>query len=99
MKLHEIISTLETPTNSVLIESMLPYKKSLCTYYLRFFCCDPVLMVTSVSNACQYAQIVPSNDLNEAIYHWVDSMNLETEEERENEIELILFQSIMLNNL
>ena len=67
MKLHEIISAMEDGTDSVLIELMIPYKKSLLTYFQDRFPGEPVLMVTSVTNACQYAKIVSSCDFEEAI--------------------------------
>jgi hypothetical protein len=98
MKLYEIISKLKEDTNSVLIESMLPYKNSLHTYYSNLFCCEPILMVTMISNAVQYAQIVPSHEFSEAVSRWVESMNL-SDEDRDNEIELINLQSIYLNEL
>jgi len=100
MKLHEIISALETQTNSVLIESMIPYKKSLLAYYKDLFCSDPVLMVTIVSNAAQYARIEPANELTEAICSYLDDYDC-TEEGSENysEYETICFNSMMLADL
>ena len=99
MKLHEIIENLNNPNQAILIEKIIPYKKSLLIYFSNDFCCEPILMVTTVLNACQYAQIVPFNDFFESVNDWVKSIKLETEEDKENEIELINFQSIFLKDL
>lgn len=100
MKLHEIITALETPTNSVLIELMIPYKKLLLRYYSAHFTSEPVLMVTSVMNAAQYARIEPANELNEAICAYLDDYDCSNEEsEKFCEYETICANSIMLNKL
>ena len=96
MLLHQIITKNENFTTSILVELLHPYKKSLYTYYKDLFCCEPVLMVTGVFNAAQYAKIVPSNEFNEAIESYLDE-NL-TEQEKQDESELINFQSIMLKD-
>jgi len=92
MKLHEIIETMESGEDSVLIESLIPYKKSLQVYYTSLFPSEPLLMVTAVFNACQYGIIVPCEELHEAIsiYH----NYRDTAEDHE----LISFQSIMLKD-
>lgn len=97
MLLNEIISTNEEGTKSILIELLHPYKKSLFTYYSNYFNCDPILMVTDVFNAAQYALIVPANEMNEAIYNYLENSGL-NEEEKEEQVELISFQSIMLKD-
>lgn len=97
MKLYEIIKTNESGHNSILTELLHPYKKSLYTYYKDLFQCEPVLMVTNVFNACQYALIVPSNEFIDAIYTYLENSDL-TEEEKTEQIELINFQSILLIN-
>jgi hypothetical protein len=67
MKLHEIIKLNESHSNAILVELLIPYKRSLLTYYTDLFCCEPILMVTDVMNACQYAKIVPANEFSEAV--------------------------------
>lgn len=102
MKLHEIIKLNEDHETSLLVESLIPYKKSLLTYYKDYFCCEPILMVTSVSNAVQYAKIVPSNEFKDAIYAYigVDYVNEENEDSEEfAEFETINFNSILLKDL
>ena len=99
MKLHEIISANENKTTSILIEEILKYKRSLNTFFCALFCCEPILMVTMVSNAVQYAKIVPSDCFLEIVEDYVDTMNLESSEDIANEIELINFQSIFLSKL
>lgn len=100
MKLHEIITALETPTNSVLIESMIPYKKSLLAYYRDQFMTEPVLMVTMVANAVQYARIEPQDEFNEAICAYLDDYDCLNEgSENFGEYETICFNSMMLADL
>lgn len=93
MLLHEIISTNDQGTSSILCELLFKYKKSLCTYYSRYYNSELILMVTTVFNAAQYALIVPANEFHEAIDAYLQGSDL-TEEERGQEMELISFQSI-----
>lgn len=97
MLLHEIISTNDKGTSSINTSILHSYKKSLYTYYKDLYCCEPVLMVTDVFNAVQYALIVPANEFHEAINHYLDADNSLTDEEKESSIELISFQSIPLS--
>lgn len=99
MKLHEIIEANESYDRSILVETILPYKNALYAYYFRQYGCDPFLMVTSVSNAAQYARIEPINEMYEAVDAWVSSMELESEEESEAEREIIMHYSILLSRL
>ena len=102
MKLHEIIKTLEQPQNSVLIELMQPYFKSLRAYYSANGArlnSEFILMVTSITNATAYARIEPADEFSEALEQYIDTMELETEEDREHERELISIQSKFLNEL
>jgi nitrate/nitrite-specific signal transduction histidine kinase len=97
MNLSQIIETNETGKQSILTELLYKYKKSLYIYYKDQFCCEPVLMVTDVFNACQYALIVPSNEFNEAIDTYLEDSEM-SEDEKHNQTELISFQSIMLSD-
>lgn len=102
MKLHEIIKLNEDHETSLLIEALFPYKRSLLTYYKDYFCCDPVLMVTDVSNAAQYGKIVPSNEFKDAIYAYmgVDYVDEDkTDSEEFCEFETINFNSKLLKDL
>ncbi len=98
MLLHQIIETNDNGTSALLTEMLYKYKKSLYTYYKDLFCCEPVLMVTTVFNAAQYALIVPSNEFNEAIEHYLQNEEM-TDQEKEEQNELTSFQSIMLKDL
>lgn len=98
MLLHQIITTLEPGNKSILVEKMMPYKKSLYTYFKDYYCCEPILMVTDVFNAAQYGQIVPCNEFNEAIDIYLQDSDL-TDEEKEEQNELISFNSIFLKDL
>lgn len=98
LKLHEIHDLNESDYNSMLIELLIPYKKSLYTLFKERYCSEPILVVTSVSNAAQYGFISSENSFSEDVENWVASMELDGEE-HENEIELIGFNSIMLKDL
>ena len=97
MNLHEIIKANETDGLDISYQAIHPYKKSLYTYYKSLFCCEPILMITAVFNAVQYCKIVPENDFFEALDGYVNDMEL-NEEEKENEKELINFQSLMFRD-
>lgn len=97
MKLHEIIKANEDDKSSILIELLIPYKKSLLTYYREQFNSEPMLMVTDVFNAAQYGKIVPSCELYDAIMLYLDE-DL-SEEDEENAIEEMWYNSILLSNL
>ena len=98
MKLHEIIKINDKGTDSILIELLIPYKRSLNTYYSDLFPSDPVLMVTDVFNASQYGIIVPSGEFHEAMSIYLDGSEL-NKEDREMEEEVISFNSIPLSKL
>lgn len=106
MKLHEIIELNENHETSLLIEKLLPYKKSLLVYYKNQFTSDPMLMVTDVMNAVQYGKIVPAGELNEAInaylqvpYIIIDQDDEDFDEDLFAQWETICFNSILLENL
>lgn len=96
MKLHEIIEKNSDDQTAILVETLLRYKKSLFVYYSNMFPSEPCLMVTNVFNAVQYAKIVPSDEINDAVNLYVTETN---EEDREAEIETILFNSVMLRDV
>ncbi len=97
MNLAQIIEINDKGTSGILTELLYKYKKSLFTYYSNYFNCEPILMVTDVFNAAQYAIIVPANEFHEAINHYLDADNSLTDEEKESSIELISYQSIPLS--
>ncbi len=99
MLLHEIISENENHASAIEYGQLHPYLKSLYTYYKRQFCCEPVLMVTAVFNAAQYAKIVPSNDFSDAIEAYMNGWDGFTEDEINSEIEVISFNSRLLKDL
>ncbi len=98
MLLHEIIEINDQGTNAIITEELYKYRKSLYTYYKAYYPrnCEPILMVTTVFNACQYALIVPEYEFLEAMDSYL--LNNDThEDDLENERELISFQSIPLS--
>ena len=94
MLLNQIISANDTGTDAILIELLVPYKKSLFAYYTNYFISEPILMVVSVSNVAQYGIIVPIDEIHEALDTYIGS-----EEYNEDDKEVILFNSIPLKNL
>lgn len=100
LKMYEIIEHCNELKNSVLIEQIIPYKKSLLTYYNNYFTSEPVLMVTSVFNAAQYVIIVPANELIESIGDYLQDCECMNEESPNYEqYETICFNSIPLSKL
>lgn len=100
MKLHQILTLNEVPTQSILFDKLQPYLKSLYVYYKDMFCCEPVLMVTDVCNAAQYVKIVPSNELNEAICEYLENYTCDnSENENFCHFETIHFNSRLLKDI
>ena len=106
MKLHEIIEINEDHEKSILIEKMIPYKKMLNIFFNRDFTSEPMLMVTSVSNAAQYAKIVPAGEFTEAVYAYMgvgyvveDSEEEDFDEDLFAQYETICFNSRLLKDL
>lgn len=96
MNLSQIIATCDKGTDGILTELLFKYKRSLYTYYKAFYCCEPILMVTDVFNACQYGLVVPQNDFIEAVESYLDAAELD-EETKEMERQNIYFNSIPLS--
>ena len=92
MQLNQIIKRLESNKEAVLVELLLPYKKSLLTYFSAYFSSEPLLLVISVSNAAQYATVCPCDEIHEALESYDDEL---TDEDKE----VILFNSIFLKQL
>ena len=96
MKLHEIIEANENVTTSILVELMHPYKKLLLQYYNEtFYPAEPILMVTDVFNACQYAKIVPDEDFEQCIDDYLQGVD---DDDFEHAKEEINFNSIYFKN-
>ncbi len=93
LKLHEIIE-LNEDGKEILIECLLPYKRSLAVLMP-----NAILMVTMVSNAVQYGKIVDLYGFEEEIESYLNNCDFDNEEDKENERELINFQSIPLSKL
>lgn len=100
MKLHEILEANEISDRSILIELLIPYKKSLFTIFSREYRGEPILMVTSVFNAAQYGKIVPANELHEAVCDYLNDYDCSNEEsENYPAYETIMFNSIPFSKL
>ena len=92
MKLHEIIALNEDHEKSFLTSRIEPYKKSLYTYYKSLFCCEPIVMITSVFNTCSYCKIVPSNEFKDAIYAYLQVPYIVEDEEEEGYNEDLFYE-------
>jgi hypothetical protein len=78
---------------------IVPYKKSLKTYFEGHYNSEPVLVVTDVFNACCYGFICPANEMTEAIRTYLDADSNLSEDEKGIALENISAQSIMLYSL
>ena len=97
MKLHEIIKTMESGKDSVIIEELFKYRKALKVYYNNYFSGGAILMVTAVFNACGYGIIVPEDEFNEAICTYLNDFDCSNEDnENYSEYETICANSIPL---
>jgi len=95
IKLHSIVDAFEKNDVVCDIETISRYKKSLLVLYGA----DAVLIVTDVFNAVQYGKVCASDQFSDAVIDYVDSLNLESEQEKNDAIELINFQSLPLSKL
>ena len=100
LNLSTIIAMNEIAGNQILIELLIPYKKSLYTYYKSLFCDEPILMVTSVMNAVQYGKIVSANNFSEEIVNFIGNPDcINDDNDNYCEYETICFNSIPLSKL
>jgi len=106
MKRHEIITTNSEPTTSIEYGTLQPYLKSLYVYYKDLFNCEPILMVTDVFNAAQYAKIVPSNEFLDALCEYMGVPYIVVEQDADDfneelfsQYETINFNSVLLSKL
>ncbi len=101
MKLFEIIEVNQNPEKEILISEIHKYKKSLLVYYRnewgqRY---TPLLLVTSVFNACQYGKIIHPCEAEEAANDYLNADKSLSEDEKEEAKETIFFNSISLEQL
>lgn len=104
MKMYEIIDVMldaDKEHLSVEYEQIAKYKRSLYKYFKDYFCCEPVCMVTSVTNNSCYMRIVPSNEFAECVECWInDSLDEnDTDEDIEAHREYIDASSMMFSDL
>jgi hypothetical protein len=102
MRLHEINQANQVIGNSILIDEIVKYKKSLITYWSDMYCVNEeqlILVVTDIMNAAQYGFITEAGQYQEVVEEYVNTIPDMTEEDKENEIENINFNSIQLNKL
>jgi hypothetical protein len=83
MKLYELIETFSR-NQPVDVALILPYKRSLRTYYQNWHLGEPILMITSVFNAGALGLVVPADEYHEAVYSYLAEHNPETEYDSED---------------
>ena len=101
-KLHELVNIFKNEhETAVLWELVEPYKKQLYVYFSRFYCSEPIVMITSVTNNSSYCRIVPESDFSEAICAYIgECPDLEdVESESYAEYESICAYSQELKNM
>ena len=79
-----------------------PYKKLLYVYYKNMYCCEPIFMVTFLTNAICAGYIVPEDDFTEYIYEELNTSPIDIEDEDSDSFyafEEILSNSQLLKNL
>lgn len=104
MKLHEIIDVMldvDKEHLSVEYDQISKYKRSLYSYFSDYFCCEPVCMVTSVTNNSAYMRIVPSDEFSECVENWINDTSDEddTNEDMEAHKGHIYHSSLMFSDL
>lgn len=99
MKTLNLSQLIEKNDNGELLsyEEIAPYKSMLYKYYKDMFCCEPVFMLTFVTNAIQAGKIVSEEEFMEAIEQEIEDE--EDEEIKQYEREVIPAQSFMLKDL
>lgn len=101
MILSELIDIFDNDhTTSILWDKISPYKKILYVYYKKLFMCEPVWLVTSLTNSTCYGRIVPENDLHESIISYLEVPYIDSDnKEMEINYEIICANSKLLKEL
>ena len=95
LNLSDIIAQNKNVDESIEYGQLRPYLKSLYIYYKDLYCCEPVLMVTDIVNAAQYARIVPCNEFTEAI---CDYIGIECEPVNKDSYDYACYEAINFNS-
>lgn len=79
--LQSLITSFDS-LQSIQWEQVAPYKKLLYVYYKNIYNCDPIFMVTFLSNAICAGYIVPAENFDEYIFEelGISSIDIEDEE-------------------
>lgn len=99
--LQSIIKSIDS-LESLQWEQIEPYKKLLYVYYKNMYCCEPIFMVTFLTNAICAGYIVPENDFMEYVYEELNISFIDAEDEGSDafsEVETILYNSRFLKDL
>lgn len=101
MRLSKLIDIFDNDhTVSILWDKVSPYKKILYAYYKKLFMCEPIWLVTSLTNSTCYGRIVPETDLYESITSYLEVPYIDSDnEEDESNYEIICANSKLLKEL
>lgn len=101
MRLSKLIDIFDNDhTASILWDKVSPYKKILYVHYKNLFMCEPVWLVTSLTNSTCYGRIVPETGLYESITSYLEVPYIDSEnEELETIYETICANSKLLKEL
>lgn len=82
MRLSKLIDIFDNDhTASILWDKVSPYKKILYVYYKKLFMCEPVWLVTSLTNSTCYGRIVPETKLYESITSYLEVPYIDSDDE------------------
>lgn len=101
MRLSKLINIFNNKhTLSILWDKVSPYKKILYVYYKNLFMCEPIWLVTSLTNSTCYGRIVPETELYESITSYLEVPYIDSDdEEMETNYEIICANSKLLKKL
>jgi hypothetical protein len=84
-KLDLLLDNFNKANKYVSIRDMLPYKKSLCIIYSSLYLGEPLVLLTDSYGT--YGYIILSNDYNESVEEYVNSLEPSNEEEKQEWID------------
>ena len=82
MKTYKLFEIIDRNDNNFYVsyENQKMYIKSLYTYYKDYFNCEPIGLITNVTNNSCVMRIVSENEFDEAIYEEMGVHYVETDE-------------------
>ena len=99
MKTYKLFEVIERNDNNFYVsyENQKMYIKSLYTYYKDYFNCEPIALITNVTNVGGVMRIVSENEFNEAIYEEMGVHYVETDERNPHYNEDLFYEYDIIN--